>query len=87
MRSFATNRFTVATLVATGVTDIVVVPSMLTPGGVHSEVDIPTILELLRCRYPHLTLSYAWPFDVHLLSRLLAEHVTPFLAGAPVLRH
>ena len=27
-----------------------------------------------------LTLGYAWPFDVRLLSRLLAEHLSPFLA-------
>lgn len=67
-------------LIVAGATDIVVVPSMLTPGGVHSEVDIPAILERLRSQYAKVTLDYAWPFEVRLLSRLLAEHLSPFLA-------
>jgi sirohydrochlorin cobaltochelatase len=67
-------------LIVAGTTDIVVVPSMLTPGGVHSEVDIPAILERLRLQHANVTLDYAWPFDVRLLSRLLAEHLRPFLA-------
>jgi len=67
-------------LTVAGATDIVVVPSMLTPGGVHSEVDIPAILERLRAQYAEVTLDYAWPFEVRLLSRLLAEHLSPFLA-------
>lgn len=70
-------------LFTTGITDVVVVPSMLTPGGVHSEVDIPTILDQLRTQYPSMILRYAWPFDMHLLSRLLAEHLTSFLASEP----
>lgn len=73
-------------LIAAGATNVIVVPSMLTPGGVHSEVDIPAILGQLCSRYANVTLCYAWPFDVCLLSRLLAEHLSPFLAHDPAIR-
>jgi sirohydrochlorin cobaltochelatase len=61
-----------------GISQVLVAPSMLTPGGVHSEVDIPVILERLRRRYPELELRYAWPFDQQLVARMLAEHLTRF---------
>ena len=66
-------------MAAAGVRQIVVVSSMLTPGGVHSEKDIPEDLEKLRATYPGITIHYAWPFDTARISRLLAEHLDPFL--------
>ena len=62
-----------------GLTDITVVPSMLTAGGVHSEVDIPAILELLRACYPAVVLRYAWPFKQHLIAQMLATHLRQFV--------
>lgn len=62
-------------LVTGGVTEITVIPSMLTAGGVHSEVDIPASLDDLRKRHPMIGLRYAWPVDQRLLARMLAEHL------------
>ncbi len=62
-------------LVAAGVSDISVVPSMLTPGGVHSEVDIPQSIVPLRARYPQVTLRYAWPVDLDLIADMLSQHL------------
>lgn len=62
-------------LVAAGVSDISIVPSMLTPGGVHSEVDIPQTIEPLRARYPRVTLRYAWPVDLDLIADMLSRHL------------
>ncbi|HEU4410245.1 MAG TPA: CbiX/SirB N-terminal domain-containing protein [Polyangiaceae bacterium] len=62
-------------LAAEGVTCVVVVPSMLTPGGVHSEVEIPEELAALRSRHPGLTIRYAWPFDLDAVAGLLAAQV------------
>jgi sirohydrochlorin cobaltochelatase len=70
----------IAEFIAAGVKEIVTIPSMLTPGGVHSEVDIPEMLAELRGRYPDITLRYAWPVDLNLMARFLAEHLTPFLS-------
>ncbi len=65
----------VAKLAATGARTVVVVPSMLTPGGVHSEIEIPETIERLRASHPTLALRYAWPFDLTAVARLLAEQV------------
>jgi sirohydrochlorin cobaltochelatase len=62
-------------LVADGVTTITVVPSMLTPGGSHSEIEIPAALAELRTRHPQVALHYAWPVDVELLADMLASHL------------
>jgi sirohydrochlorin cobaltochelatase len=63
-------------LIATGATSIAVISSMLTPGGVHSEVEIPETLEHLRGRYPHVELRYAWPVNLTLVARMLADQLS-----------
>jgi sirohydrochlorin cobaltochelatase len=68
----------VADLWQTGVTTVLVVPSMMTPGGVHSEVDIPQIVDQLQTSYPEMTLRYAWPFDLTRIAQLMADHVQQF---------
>jgi sirohydrochlorin cobaltochelatase len=62
----------------TGILTVLVIPSMMTPGGVHSEVDIPQIVEQLQTAYPEMTLRYAWPFDVTKIAHLMADHVQQF---------
>jgi sirohydrochlorin cobaltochelatase len=59
-------------LAARGRRRIAVVPSMLTPGGVHSEVEIPETLAHLRAALPDVDLRYAWPFDLGRVAALLA---------------
>jgi len=63
------------TLAAGGVRAITVIPTMLTPGGSHSEIEIPATLSALRARHPQLALRYAWPVDVDLLAGMLAQHL------------
>jgi sirohydrochlorin cobaltochelatase len=69
----------VAELASAGRRHIVVLPSMLTPGGVHSEREIPETIDALRASYPGLTLEYAWPFDLDAVAALLAGQAL----GAP----
>jgi len=68
----------VADLAKRGVRHITVVPTMLTPGGSHSEIDIPEILDDLRARHPVLEIRYAWPTDLDLLAGMLADHLKKF---------
>ncbi len=68
----------VAELRQSGVTTVLVIPSMMTPGGVHSEVDIPQLVDQLQAAYPEMTLRYAWPFDLTKIAQLMAEHVQQF---------
>jgi sirohydrochlorin cobaltochelatase len=57
------------------VRQIFVIPSMMTPGGVHSEVEIPAILKRLQVHYPAVQFRYLWPFDLASVARLLSEHL------------
>jgi sirohydrochlorin cobaltochelatase len=61
--------------ISAGAREIVVIPSMLTPGGIHSEVEIPEILELVRAQHPGTLVRYAWPFDLGQVAALLAARV------------
>jgi len=65
-------------LIKKGATHITVTTTMFTPGGSHSEVEIPEILEQLRKEYPDIVLRYAWPFDLLMVAKLLQEQVARF---------
>jgi sirohydrochlorin cobaltochelatase len=58
-----------------GATRVIVIPSMLTPGGVHAERDIPRALERVRQAHPTIAIEYLWPFDLQDVAALLADHV------------
>ena len=65
-------------LIKKGATHITVTTTMFTPGGSHSEVEIPGILEQLRKQHPDIVLRYAWPFDMNLIAAMLATQVNQF---------
>jgi len=68
----------VETLIAAGAREIRVVSSMFTPGGSHSELEIPETLARLRGKYPGIDLRYAWPFDLKQVASMLAAQLTRF---------
>lgn len=72
----------VSELVGAGVQEITVLSSMFTPGGAHSELEIPDTLQRLRAQYPLVTLRYAWPFDLTMVCSMLAEHLRRFMPQA-----
>jgi sirohydrochlorin cobaltochelatase len=72
----------VETVVAAGADRVTVVSSMFTPGGSHSEIEIPATLAALRLRYPAVPLRYAWPFDLDLIATMLSGHLERFLESA-----
>ena len=65
----------VESLMRRGAGRILVIPTMLTPGGVHSEVDIPRALDELRRAHPAVSIEYVWPFNLGEIAGLLASHV------------
>lgn len=65
-------------LVRQGAAEVTVITTMFTPGGSHSETEIPETLATLRSKHPGITLRYAWPFDLGLVSKTLAEQVNRF---------
>jgi sirohydrochlorin cobaltochelatase len=68
----------VEALIRQGATHITVTTTMFTPGGSHSEVEIPEILDQLRPQYTGVELRYAWPFDLQLVANTLAEQIRRF---------
>ncbi len=54
---------------------VIVVTPMMTPGGEHSEEDIPAAIEQVRTRYPQVEFRYAWPFDLRETAQFLAQQV------------
>lgn len=58
-----------------GAKRVIVITPMMTPGGEHSEKDIPAAIERARKRHPDLKLEYAWPFAVEDVAAFLADHV------------
>ncbi len=65
----------IAQVIQQGARRVLVIPTMLTPGGVHSEVDIPRALEEVRAAHPGVTIEYLWPFDLQQVAALLAAQV------------
>ena len=65
----------VASAVQQGATRLFVIPTMLTPGGIHSERDIPRALEALRRTQPSVQITYLWPFDLAQVASLLAAQI------------
>ncbi len=65
-------------LIKQGATHITITTTMFTPGGSHSEIEIPEILEHLRPLHPDVELRYAWPFDLNLIAHTLVEQVRRF---------
>ena len=62
-------------MIRQGADRVFVIPSMLTPGGVHSEIDIPRSLKEVSARHPGVSIEYVWPFDVKQVAELLAAHL------------
>ncbi len=65
-------------LIKNGATHITVITTMFTPGGSHSEIEIPEILDHLKQQYPGVVLRYAWPFDLSKVAKMLQEQVSRF---------
>lgn len=54
---------------------IQVITPMMTPGGEHSEKDIPEAIELIRKKYPKVKIEYVWPFSITDVAEFLAEQL------------
>ena len=60
------------------VSKIIIVTTMITRGGSHSEKEIPEELEALRLKYKDIHIQYAWPFDMDTFALFLTTHAKIF---------
>ena len=62
--------------VSKGATEVIVITPMNTPGGKHSEVDIPEAIERAKEKHPDVTFRYSWPFKETAVASFLAEQLS-----------
>ena len=60
------------------VTEVILITTMITPGGSHSEKEIPEEVDALRQKYPKMSFQYAWPYDLDVFANLLSGHIKRF---------
>lgn len=60
---------------ATEAERVVVITPMLTPGGEHSEVEIPAQVADARLRHPGVAFVYAWPYQMPDVAAFLARRI------------
>jgi len=65
----------VESLINKGFADITVISTMFTPGGSHSEIEIPEEVDELNKKFPDVNVDYAWPFDLEHVGKFLSEHI------------
>lgn len=58
-----------------GASQVTVITTMYTRGGIHSEREIPALLRALGGLHPRVQVRYAWPFSGHAIGRMLAAEV------------
>ncbi|QPJ64689.1 MAG: hypothetical protein G3M78_04500 [Candidatus Nitrohelix vancouverensis] len=65
-------------LIASGVMNIVLLTTMVTPGGSHAEKEIPEEIRKLKEKYPAAHIDYAWPFDLHKVAEMMKDQIESF---------
>lgn len=64
--------------VRSGASEITVITPMLTPGGHHSEIEIPAVVRAAKSKHPAVAFHYAWPFPIEKIAAFLAEQIGSF---------
>ena len=62
-------------LIENGVTTIVLLTTMITPGGSHAEKEIPVEVNKLKTKHPDIKINYAWPFDMKKVTKMLKAQI------------
>jgi sirohydrochlorin cobaltochelatase len=68
-------RDAVTALAEHGAARITIVTTMFTPGGSHSEREMPLEIEYLRKDFPAVKIEYAWPYGLDHIADFLAAHI------------
>lgn len=57
------------------ISQIDVITTMITPGGSHSEKDIPETLNVIRNKHPDIIINYLWPYDIDEIASFFRHHI------------
>src|SRR5574338_637457 len=58
---------------------VVVITPMVTPGGEHSEKDIPIAIRAAQQQYPQVEFRYVWPLDLGEVAKFLTSQAARHL--------
>ncbi|MFW9967771.1 MAG: sirohydrochlorin chelatase [Candidatus Thorarchaeota archaeon] len=61
-----------------GAKRVIVVTPMMTPGGEHSEEDIPEAISSAKRRFEGVEFIYAWPFPIEDVVVFLTDQISKF---------
>ena len=64
-----------AAVIGRGTREVTVLSTMYTRGGLHSEKEIPALLEAERLRHAGVVIRYVWPYSLEAVSGMLAQEV------------
>ncbi len=54
---------------------VMVITAMMTPGGRHSEIEIPAAVRQAQKAHPGAAISYLWPFDLSEVAQFLSGQI------------
>jgi sirohydrochlorin cobaltochelatase len=60
------------------VSKIIIITTMITRGGSHSEKEIPEELHALCSKHPNIDIQYAWPFSMDAFALFLTTPIKEF---------
>ncbi len=62
-------------IIKEGAKKIIVLTTMLTRGGNHSEKDIPKEISKAKKRFPKVPITYLWPYDSLSIAEFLSQEI------------
>ncbi len=65
----------IESLAEDGYEGVSILTTMYTRGGVHSETEIPEIVQWAKEKFPSLKVEYAWPFESSRIAAFLVGHL------------
>lgn len=68
----------VGELARENISKIIIITTMITRGGSHSETEIPEELVALSSKYTDIDIQYAWPFSMDAFALFLTTHIKDF---------
>jgi len=77
---YPTTQEAIDRAVAQGAESVLVMTTMLTPGGKHAAQEIPAAIARAQARNPETSISYLWPYEIFEVARFLAAQAERFIA-------
>lgn|SRR5574341_173852 len=65
--------------ISSGAEKLIVITTMMTKGGEHSEVEIPAAIQKVQAGHPQVKIVFAWPFEPSDVASFLAQQIQRFL--------